>query len=168
MKHRTIRKVPFRRRQEGKTNYRARLRLLKSGISRAVVRHTLRNVTVQFIEYEAKSDVVLTSAHSRELKDLGWDASRNNTPAAYLTGLLAGKRAVKHDITNAVLDIGLRVPVKGSKIFASLKGMLDAGVAIPHGDDIFPSPERIEGTYLNEKVNKQFEEVKDKIIEMYG
>ena len=45
-------KVPFRRRREAKTNYRHRLKLLKSGLPRAVVRKSLKHTTVQFIKYD--------------------------------------------------------------------------------------------------------------------
>ena len=60
-------------------------------------------------------------------------------PRAYLTGYLAGKRAAKNGIEDAVLDIGLRGPAKGSAVFAALKGMIDAGIEIPHGEEVLPS-----------------------------
>lgn len=157
-------KRPFRRRREGKTNYRYRLKLLKSDLPRAVVRTTLRNTTVQFIEFEFIGDKVQASATSKELKKFGWEGATSNLPAAYLTGLLAGKRALQNKIDNAVLDIGIRVPAKGSKVFASLKGMLDAGIKITHGEEILPPDERIQGSHIGEKIPKQFEAVKAKIL----
>ena len=112
-------KVQFRRRKIGKTDYRARLKLLKSKLPRAVVRKSLKHTIVQFVKLDTEGDRVIASASSIELKKLGWNESTSNLPAAYLTGLLAGKRAMEHKIDTAVLDIGLHAPVKGSKIFAS-------------------------------------------------
>jgi len=86
-----------------------------------------------------------------------------NTSAAYLTGYLAGKLALQKGIKEAILDIGLQRPVKGSRVFAALKGLLDAGLEIPHGEDIFPSEERIKGLHISEEVGKMFEEVKAKM-----
>jgi large subunit ribosomal protein L18 len=156
-------KVPLRRRREHKTNYKYRLRLLKLRLPRAVVRKSLKHTIVQFINYSADGDHVLVSASSVELRKLGWDGSTSNLPAAYLTGLLAGKRAAAKKIETAVLDMGLHSPIKGSKIFASLRGILDAGISIPHGDEIFPNDDRIAGKHISDKVPEQFEIIKNKI-----
>jgi large subunit ribosomal protein L18 len=78
-------------------------------------------------------DVVLASAHSKELvKKYGWKAATGNVPAAYLTGLLCGLKAKANGVSEAILDIGLVSPTKGSKVFATLSGVLDAGVVVPH------------------------------------
>ncbi|MGD0057563.1 MAG: 50S ribosomal protein L18 [Methanomassiliicoccales archaeon] len=156
-------KLPFRRRREGKTDYRQRARLLRARIPRAVVRISLKNTTVQFIDYDSGGDKVLASANSKELAEMGWNISTGNIPAAYLTGYLAGKKAKKAGIEQAVLDIGLKVPVKGAGCFAALKGMLDAGLEIPHGEDILPSEERVKGRHIGENVEKLIVEVKSKM-----
>ena len=156
-------KVAFRRRREGRTDYRQRARLLRAKIPRAVVRTSLRNTSVQLIEYDPKGDNIVVSAHSRELADLGWKASTGNLPAAYLTGYLAGKRAVKKGVDEAVLDIGLKEPVKGAACFAVLKGLLDAGVEIPHGEQILPSADRLKGKHINADLEKMVEEVKNRV-----
>jgi large subunit ribosomal protein L18 len=158
-------RVQFRRRREGKTDYRYRLKSLKSRLPRAVVRKSLKNTIVQFIEYDSKGDKILATASTLELKKLGWAASTSTTPAAYLVGLLAGKRAMKKEISEAVFDAGLQKPTKGSKMFASLKGMLDAGIVIPHGDSILPSEGRLKGEHLDENLAVKFEEVKNRILE---
>lgn len=157
-------RVQFRRRREGKTDYRYRLRLLKSRLPRAVVRKSLNNTIIQFVEYDPKGDKILATASTLELKKFGWDASNSTTPAAYLVGLLAGKRAAKKEISKAVLDVGLQKPTKGSKLFASLKGIVDAGVAVPHDESILPSEERLNGKHLDENLAVKFEEVKNKIL----
>ena len=94
---------------------------------------------------------------------MGWSLSTGSIPAAYLTGYLAGKKAKKAGVEKAVLDIGLKVPAKGAGCFAALKGMLDAGLEIPHGEGIFPSEERIKGHHIGENVEKTFVEVKSKM-----
>ncbi len=156
-------KVPFRRRREGRTDYRQRARLLRARIPRAVVRMSSRNASIQFVQFDAVGDRVLTQANSKELAKLGWNVSTGNIPAAYLTGYLAGLRAKKEGVTEAVLDIGLKVPAKGGSCFAALKGMLDAGIEVPHGEDIVPSDERIKGHHINEEMEKLVESVKKKM-----
>jgi len=156
-------KVPFRRRREGRTDYRQRQRLLRARIPRAVVRMSLRNTSIQFISYDAQGDKVLATATSKELAKMGWSGSTGNIPAAYLTGYLAGKRAVKEGVESAVLDIGLKEPVKGAGCFAALKGMLDAGVEIPHGEEVLPAEERIKGHHISDDIEKMMNEVKNRM-----
>ena len=156
-------KVPFRRRREGRTDYRQRARLLRGRVPRAVVRVTLRNVSVQLIDYDPKGDRVVVVAHSRELVEMGWDQATGNIPAAYLTGYLAGKRAKQKGLSNAVLDIGLKEPTKGSGVFAALKGMVDAGLEIPHGKDVLPSKERLMGKHIGDDVEKMVQNVKTRM-----
>ena len=84
---------------------------------------------------------------------------------AYLTGLLAGKKAIKKGLKEGVLDIGLYTPRKGARIFAALKGVVDAGVKVPYGEEILPSEERIYGKHIGEEIAEKVEEVKGKIEE---
>lgn len=156
-------KVPFRRRREGRTDYRQRQRLLRGRVPRAVVRTSLRNVSVQIVDFDQKGDEVITSAHSRELRAMGWEKATGNLPAAYLVGYLAGKRAAKAGVENMVLDIGLRVPSKGASVFAALRGLLDAGIAVPHGAEVLPSDERIHGDHISPEMRKLVEEIKIKM-----
>ncbi|MEA3165534.1 MAG: large subunit ribosomal protein [Thermoplasmata archaeon] len=157
-------RVPFRRRREGRTNYRTRLALLKSQETRLVVRRTNGNVIVQFVDWTQTGDAVKATAVAQELKKMGWEGSAKNTPAAYLTGLLAGKRAAKAGVESAVLDIGRHTPTKGSRVFAALKGVLDAGIDVPHGgEEIYPSEDRLNGAYL--ELESNFNAVKAKIAD---
>ncbi len=156
-------KVPFRRRREGRTDYRHRMALLKGGKVRAVVRKSNRSTRVQFIGYTEKGDFVVASAVSTDLAELGWTGSGKSTPGAYLTGLLAGKRAKEKGVEEAVLDIGLREPKKGATVFAALKGIVDAGVDIPHSEDMIPSKDRISGKHMREGTAASFEGAKAKI-----
>ena len=123
----------------------------------------MKNANVQFIAYDPKGDKVLAAASSNELKALGWNAATGNIPAAYLTGYLAGKRAVSNGIEEAVLDIGLKEPAKGAGCFAALKGMLDAGIDVPHGEEIIPSEDRLMGRHIREDMEKIIKEVKSRM-----
>jgi large subunit ribosomal protein L18 len=144
--HGPVYKVAYRRRREGRTDYVHRLRLLRSGLPRAVVRRSNRYYTVQFIEFRENGDAVIASANSRELLKFGWTGAAGNTAAAYFTGLLAGLRAKKGGISEAVLDAGIVSPAKKSGVYAALAGMLEADVHIPHDEEVLPSKERIEQT----------------------
>lgn len=160
-------RLPFRRRREGKTDYRKRLALLKSGKPRVVVRKSNKNIRVQFAVYEREGDIIKAAATGSDLRKYEWDYSLSSIPAAYLTGLLAGKRALKNGITEGVLDIGLYTPVRGARIFAALKGVVDAGVEVPHSEEILPSEDRLYGKHISEEVTEKVEKVKSKIEEEY-
>ncbi|HIP85898.1 MAG TPA: 50S ribosomal protein L18 [Pyrodictium sp.] len=189
-------KVPRRRRREGKTNYYKRYRMILSGKPRFVVRKTNKYIWAQVIVANPKGDITVAAAHSRELvKKYGWKAGTKNVSAAYLTGLLAALRALKEGITYAVIDIGLHRPTRGARVFAALKGALDAGLEIPHSPEVLPSEDRICGKHIAEYAKllesqdpelfkrrfsvylakglhpkdlpKHFEEVKHKILEDY-
>jgi len=68
-------------------------------------------------------------------------------------------------IKKAVLDLGLQSSTKGNKLYAALKGVLDAGIEIPHDTKLFPSEERIKGEHLKDKkVAQDFEKLKNKLI----
>ena len=155
--------MQFKRRREDKTNYKKRLALIKSKKTRLVVRKSLSNISVQFINFNSKGDETIASANSTELKKLGWSKT-GNVPTAYLTGLLAGKKAKNKNIEEAILDLGLQRSTKGSRIYAALKGVLDSGVNVPHSKEILPSEDRIKGKHISEAIEKQFEEVKNKIV----
>ena len=153
--------VQYRRKREFKTDYKKRLDLLKSGKTRLVVRPSNKHVFVQLVDYAEEGDRVVASAHSKELKELGWNHSTSNTPAAYLTGLLCGVRGRKHKIEEAVLDNGLLTAIKGSRIFASLKGCIDSGVKVPVGEEILPDESRIQGKHVAGHVKRSADIVSD-------
>jgi large subunit ribosomal protein L18 len=140
-------RVPPRRRREGKTDYQARKALVLSGKPRLVTRSTLKNVTAQIIVAKPYGDEVLAAAHSKELKKYGWKAPTGNVPAAYLTGLLCGLKAKAKGVSEAILDIGLVAPTKGSKLFAALSGVLDASIDVPHDEEKIVK-ERIKGEHI--------------------
>jgi large subunit ribosomal protein L18 len=100
------------------------------------------------VQARPDGDLIIASAHSSELKEFGWKAPCGNLPAAYLTGLLAGKRAKESGTSNAILDIGLHSRDAGSRLFAAAKGAIDAGLVIPHDEAILPKKERIQGQHV--------------------
>ncbi|SFS51731.1 50S ribosomal protein L18 [Halostagnicola kamekurae] len=143
-------KVPMRRRREVRTDYHQRLRLLKSGKPRLVARKSNKHTTAQLISPGPQGDETIASAHSSDLAEYGWEAPTGNIPAAYLTGLLAGKRAVESDLEEAVLDIGLNTATPGNKAFAVQEGAIDAGIEIPHNDSVLADWERTRGEHIAE------------------
>jgi len=157
--------VKPRRRREGKTDYRQRLKLLRSRKVRIVVRKSLQNIQIQFVEYKEGGDNILAHANSKELiNKYNWKFSTSTTPAAYLTGVLAGKKAKGKGIDECVLDIGRHSPSTGSKIFASVKGIVDAGIECPHSEKKIPSEDRIMGKHLNKEITIAVNDIKSKII----
>ncbi len=160
-------RVKFRRVRNGKTDYRARKQLLISRKPRLVVRKSSKNTTVQIIVPSKTGDVTLVSANTNDLKKYGYTGGTGNITSAYLTGLLLGYRAKKTGQKEAILDAGLYHTTKGGRLFAALKGAVDAGMEIPHNPEIFPSQERITGkhidAYRKTNISEQFEAVKQKI-----
>lgn len=151
-------RVPLRRRREGKTDYRLRLGLLRGGKPRAVVRFTNHRVLVALTDYDPGGDRVFAAADSEELQRVGFPArGLSSTPAAYLTGYLAGLRAKEAGRTQAILDAGLRRPSTGGRLLGALKGLLDAGVDIPNGGEGFPSADRLNGSHLTPPLPKPLE-----------
>ena len=95
-------KILHRIRSE-KTNYRKRKAMLMGKHDFISVNITNENSEVQILKPIISGDKVLASAHSRFLIKDGWKGSRKNIPAAYLTGYLAGKKAVSKGVSNAIL-----------------------------------------------------------------
>ncbi|MFP4632747.1 MAG: 50S ribosomal protein L18 [Halobacteriales archaeon] len=151
-------KVPLRRRREGRTDYGQRLALLKSGKPRLVVRKTNNHALVQLVEAGEQGDRTLAHAHTSELRDHGWEAPTGNLPAAYLVGYLGGSRAVEH-ADEAVLDIGVNSVTPQNRVFAALKGAVDAGLDVPHGEEVLPAWERVRGEHIAEGVEYEAREV---------
>lgn len=161
-------KVPFRRRREGKTNYHVRYRLILSRKPRVVVRKSNANMLIQLVVAETDGDKTILTTTSRELEGFGFKHSTGNLPAAYLTGLLFGKKMLAMGQSEGVLDIGLHASTKGNRIYAALKGIVDAGVNVPHNPEIFPEEERIRGESIKEysgvDVVAQFEAARESIM----
>ncbi len=140
--------IPFRRRREGRTNYYRRGKLVVCENPRLVVRKTNRHIICQLVTAEMDGDRTLASATSADLARFGFTGSQAATPAAYLTGMLCAVRALNAGITSAVLDIGLHRATKGARVFAALRGSVEAGLDIPHTADILPGDDRVKGAHI--------------------
>jgi large subunit ribosomal protein L18 len=149
MRRMSSRVVAHRRRREQRTDYKQRLTLLKSGKPRLVIRASGNSVSCQIIAHDSKGDRTLASSNSFELRKHGWRGHTGNMPAAYLTGYLCGQKA-KGKAKEAILDIGLQISTKGSRIYAALKGVVDAGLNVPHSEEILPSEDRVKGVHVSE------------------
>jgi len=180
----------FKRKIEGKTDYKKRLSYLKSNKIRFVIRPSTNNITFQAIEFHLDGDKILFTTKATDLKKIGWSYSTGNIPSAYLAGLLFGK-SIQPKIKEGIIDLGLRSITKGTRLPAAIKGIADSGVEINYNDSIVPSEETLSGktiakfaTDLNsekgkyekqfskylknktkpEDIPKQFEEIKKKIM----
>ena len=77
---------------------------------------------------------------------------------------------MKKEIKEAILDLGLYPSTKGSRIYACVKGVLDAGLNIPCDESIFPSEERIKGLHIAKHLEKfkslpeEFEKIKQNLL----
>jgi len=158
--------VKFRRRREGKTDYYARKRLIcqdkdkyNSPKYRLVVRFSNSDICCQIAYATLDGDYILASAYAKELKNFGVVHGYTNYAAAYATGLLAARRALKalnldqqyvgideakvgefYEVEEGdgpspftvLLDVGLSRTTTGARLFAALKGAVDGGLAVPH------------------------------------
>jgi len=153
--------LPYKRKRQGKTDYKKRLALLKSGKARLVIRKALNNMLLQIVQYEPDGDKVILTIHGISLKKYGWDVHKGNLSAAYLTGLLCGKAAGEKDIKEAIVDLGLNKSFKGGVQYAAIKGAIDAGLKIPCSEKAFPEESRLMGS---DDRKKKFEDVRNNII----
>ena len=153
----------FKRRIRGLTNYHKRFAFVKSGLTRIVIRKANNSVIVQFVDYETKSDKVICCANTCELIKLGFNLHKGNIVSAYLTGYLAGKKALKNKITkDCIVDLGLQRKIFGTRIYATIKGIVDSGIKVKVDKKVFPDEKRLNGEHLKNKkdVLKVIENVK--------
>ncbi len=158
----------LRRRRQGVTDYRSRRRAITSHRPLLVVRVSNKNVTAQFVRPTVKGDVVLSSSHSKELAKAGWHGSAKSIPACYLLGLLAGKKALASGVKEAVAYNGLIPFIRGSRVAALLKGVADAGVEVPVGEEAFPDEGRMSGKPIAEYAAKLAAEDKEAYSRSFG
>lgn len=138
--------VPYRRKRDGKTDYKKRMKLLLGRKPRLVVRRSSKHFSVQLVEFHVTGDKIVGSAHSAELKKYGWKGATSGSSAAYLTGLLMAKKIKKK--VECVLDLGQQVSVKGSVLYALAKGAIDGGLNLSCSKEVVPSDARIRGEHV--------------------
>ncbi|CAJ2502440.1 Uu.00g098340.m01.CDS01 [Anthostomella pinea] len=165
----------YKRRRSGKTDYYARKRLITQAKNkynapkyRLVVRFTNRDIIMQIVTSEISGDKVFCAAYAHELRAYGIEHGLTNWAAAYSTGLLIARRALKklgldetftgveepdgeYTLTEAAeedgeerrpfkcfLDVGLARTSTGARVFGAMKGASDGGILIPHSENRFP------------------------------
>ena len=169
----------FKRRRQGRTDYYGRQRLVlqdknkyDSPKYRLVARFTNTKVIAQVTYATLKGDIVFESAYSTELAKYGVKTGLKNYAAAYATGLLVARRALKKmgmdsdyegevEVTGEIenteaeedssrnpfkvfLDVGLARTSTGCRLMAVAKGASDGGLYCPHNEKRFPGYERNE------------------------
>jgi large subunit ribosomal protein L18 len=136
----------LKRNRQRKTNYRKRAALLISKSPFITIKISDQNVTSQVLKATRSGDVVISSVHSRELKNHGWKGSMNSLPACYLTGLLVGKKSIEKGTDTAILYTG-KDPFT-TRIAACLKGIVAAGLNVPVSNKSLPKDDRISGEHI--------------------
>ena len=139
----------LRRLREEKTNYKKRGTMLMGKRDFITVNISNENTQVQILKPGMTGDTVIASAHSRYLLEKGWKGSRKSVPAAYLTGYLAGKKALGKGAKDAIMYTGTRRYTQ--RMAAALKGVIDAGLTVPADPETFPPDARINGEHLTIK-----------------
>jgi large subunit ribosomal protein L5e len=168
-----------RRRREGKTDYQQRINLVKQDKNkynspkyRLIVRCTNTKIIAQVAYATLSGDRIVAQAMSTDLKAYGVKVGLTNYSAAYCTGLLCARRALKVfglDKTftgvdkcdgeeyhveeeeserrplKVILDIGLKRTTVGANIFGALNGAVDGGLHVPHSSRRFPGYNKAEG-----------------------
>ena len=165
MAHGKRQRLRFKRRRSGRTDYRRRLRMLRGGAPRAVVRVSNTQVTCQLVEFGMGGDSIVASVNGNTLVKHGWPAgaSRKSVPACYVAGYALAKSAIAAGHDSAILDIGLASSSPGGRVFAALRGMVDAGLDVPHGADVLPDDDRINGTHIDDSIAAAVESAKKAI-----
>jgi len=94
--------VAKRRRREGKTDYKARRKMVRQDKNkynnrkyRLIVRFTNKRCICQIAYATIRGDIVVAAASSSELTDFGIPVGHKNYAAAYCTGLLVARRVLK-------------------------------------------------------------------------
>ncbi|MFH0712161.1 MAG: 50S ribosomal protein L18 [archaeon] len=154
-----------RRRKEGRTDYKLRLGLLKSGLPRIVIRRTNKYFIVQAVESVEAQDGVVATISSKELLKYDWDEKKGGSlksiPAGYLTGFLFAKKLKNKN--KYIVDLGMARTEKGCRVFAVVKGLIDGGVNIDVDEKVFPSGERLAGEHLEDGIKEMIVKVREKL-----
>jgi len=160
-------KVNKRRRREGKTDYRKRIKLLSSESPRIIFRKTNRYIISQYVTSKEAQDKVEINVNSKALIKYGWPESHNaslkSIPASYLTGMLIGKKIIKNKLKTPILDFGMHRILHKTRAFAFLKGLIDSGIEMKYKKEIFPNEERLKGKHLKKDFSEIFDKIKSKI-----
>ena len=144
--------------------------MLRGGVPRAIVRVSNTQVVCQLAQFDPEGDRIVASVSGSNLTAYGGPAgaSTKAIPACYVAGYALGKSALSAGHDSAILDIGLAASSPGNRIFSALRGMVDAGLDVPHGEGVLPSDERINGAHIDESLAAAVETAKNAIEEASG
>jgi large subunit ribosomal protein L18 len=158
-------KVSKRRRKQAKTDYAKRIKLLKSNSPRIVFRRTNKYLIAQYVTSKEAKDKVELGTTSKELLKFGWPkeftGSLKSISAAYLLGLLMGKKIKEKKLEKPIVDFGMIKMLHKTKTYAFLKGLKDSGLDIPCKEDVCPDESRLKGEHMKNKIS--FEEILKRI-----
>ena len=128
--------VKYKRRRQGKTDYRARLRLCGQDKNkyntpkyRLAVRYTNKDIVCQVLYATIAGDVCICAAYAHELPRYGLTVGLTNWSAGYATGLLLARRL---DLLSLGDDAAssLGVPVLASRVIGTVLAVLLCACAV--------------------------------------
>jgi large subunit ribosomal protein L18 len=162
--------VQYKRKRVHRTDYKKRVKLISGNYPRVVIRKSLRNIILQLVLYESNGDRIIVDARCTELKKYGWELSSGNICSAYLAGILLGTKAKKEKFEDLVADFGFFPSVKGSRMYAAIKGIIDSGLKVRCGDTVLPDEDRIYGKHIvgyADKLKKESPEKFERQFSLY-
>merc|ERR1712216_601588 len=149
--------VKYKRRRDGKTDYRQRLKLTRQDKNkysspkyRLVVRFTNKDIVCQIMYATITGDKCICAAYAHELPKSGLKVARRALKKLGLDEIYEGctepdgedfhveevegeKRPFR-----CLLDVGLRATNRGGRVWGALKGACDGGLDIPHNEKRYP------------------------------
>ncbi|MGA2874801.1 MAG: 50S ribosomal protein L18 [Nitrososphaerales archaeon] len=158
----------FRRRREGKTDYRKRRGIILGKLPFLFVRISGRYIYAQVIRPTATGDLTLCAASSRDLSKFGWKGSSKNLPGAYLTGFYLGQLARETKVKKVIVYSGVGRFIHGSRIASVINGAKEAGMEIAVSEDSLPEEDRINGSHIADYAKKLEAEDKEKFNHIFS
>lgn len=158
----------FRRRREGKTDYRKRRGIIVGRSPFLSVRVSGRYIYAQILRPTASGDVTICATSSRDLTKFGWKGPSKNLPGAYLTGFYLGQLARQTNVKNAIVYSGVGRFIHGSRIASVINGAKEAGLEIGVDEESLPDEKRTKGTHIAEYAKKLESEDKEKFARVFS
>jgi len=159
----------FRRRREGKTDYRKRKGIILGKSPFVSIHISGKYIYSQILKPTPSGDMTLAAASSRDLvKKFGWKGSTKNLPGAYLTGYYLGHLAGERNVKNAIVYSGVGRFVHGSRIASVINGAKDAGLEIEVDEEILPEESRLSGKHIADYAKKLEKDDKAKLDRLFS
>ena len=159
----------FRRRREGKTDYRKRKAIIVGKSPFLSVRISGRYVYAQLMKPAAGGDTTICSASSKDIASkFGWKGSTKSIPGAYLTGLYLGRIAGEKDVSKAIVYSGIDRYIHGSRLASVINGARDAGLEVAVDEESLPDESRLNGTHIVNYAKKLESEDKERYMRSFS